>query len=67
MRMLGQVRSISATNRGIVRNKDIPGIGMPVMDASGKEIGCVEGIIGPTRNPFILVQGKVKAGDKVYV
>ena len=67
MRELGQVRSISATSKGVVRNKDIPGIGMPVMNANGKKIGCVAGIIGPTRNPFILVQGKVKAGDKVYV
>ena len=67
MRELGLVIDISASGYAMVRNPDTPRIGMPVYDGNGKKIGDVHDIIGPTRNPFILVSGDAKVKQKLFV
>jgi len=67
MKELGQISAISASGKGIVRNKDTPKPKSTVFNLNKKKIGKVAGIIGPTRNPYILIEGKMRIDQKVYV
>ena len=67
MKLLGEISAISASGKGIVRNKDMPKPKSTVFNLNKKKIGKIAGIIGPTRNPYILIQGKMRIGKKIYV
>ncbi|MCD6522441.1 MAG: hypothetical protein J7K68_01725 [Candidatus Diapherotrites archaeon] len=67
MKKLGQVISISASGYMIVRNRDIPRIGTKVYAGNGKYVGKVYKILGPTKKPYILIEGHANIGDKLFV
>ena len=67
MRKLGSVIGHSASGFLIVRNPDTPPLKSQVLDAEGKAIGSAAKIIGPTRNPFILVEGEAEEGQELFI
>ena len=67
MRKLGQVIGRSASGFLIVRSPDTPPLYSRVVDSKGEEIGKVSKILGPTRNPFILVEGTAAEGAELFV
>ncbi len=67
MHKLGSVIGKSASGFLMVRNPDTPPLKSTVLDAEGKAVGSVAKIIGPTRNPYIMVKGEAEKGDDLFI
>lgn len=52
---LGKVVNVTRRGQAVARGTGKPKVGAWVTDARGREVGRVQDIIGPVREPYVLV------------
>lgn len=67
MRSLGKVIGKSASGFAIIRCKLAPKPKARVFNSNRKRVGFVAGIIGPEREPYVLVKSNSKEGQELFV
>jgi len=67
MRSLGKVIGKSASGFAIIRCNKPPRMKARVFNLNRKKVGFVAGIIGPEREPYVLVKSNSKLGQELFV
>lgn len=67
MRSLGKVIGKSASGFAIIRCKDAPRIKARVFNLNRKKVGFVADVVGPVKEPFVLVKSQSKIGQELFV
>ncbi len=67
MRPLGKVIGKSASGFAIIRCKSPPKLKARVFNLNKKRVGLVAGIIGPEKEPYVLVKSNSRPGQELFV
>jgi rRNA processing protein Gar1 len=67
MRPLGKAVNLARRGQVLVRGQGKPRIGERVVDARGREVGRIADLVGPVREPYVIVAMSPRADPRRVV